>query len=54
VVADERVVCYGLTADELASLGEEDPRILSTVLSNMAREFATRIRRGNEIVSSLQ
>jgi len=54
VVADERVVCYGLTADHLASLGADAPGILATILGNMAREFASRIQRGNDLISSLQ
>lgn len=54
VVADERVVCYGMTADQLFSLGHAEPRILAVILGNMAREFASRLQRGNEIVSSLQ
>lgn len=54
VVADERVVCYGLSADDLTALGAQDPVILSVLLGNMAREFATRIRRGNDIISSLK
>ncbi|MFN3147748.1 MAG: Crp/Fnr family transcriptional regulator [Paracoccaceae bacterium] len=54
IVADERTICYGLTADHLETLGHQDPRILSTILTNMAREFAGRIRRGNDIISALQ
>lgn len=54
VVADERVVCYGLSAEDLSTLGTFDPRILSTLLGNMAREFATRMRRGNDLISSLK
>lgn len=54
VVADERVVCYGLSAEDLSTLGAFDPRILSTLLGNMAREFATRMRRGNNLISSLK
>ena len=54
IVADERLICYGMTRDSLDALGAEDPRILSTILGNMAREFAARIRRGNEVISSLQ
>lgn len=54
IVADERTICYGLTADHLETLGHLDPRILSAILTNMAREFAGRIRRGNDIISALQ
>lgn len=54
VIADERVVCYGLTVAHLDDLAAEDPHILSTILANMAREFASRIRAGNRVISQLQ
>ncbi|WP_146132418.1 glutaminase, partial [Marivita geojedonensis] len=54
VVADERLVCYGLTSQDLQALTAEDPVISSTILANMAREFAERVRRSNEMVSSLK
>lgn len=54
IVADERVVCYGLSTDQLEALSAEEPRIMSTIMSNMAREFASRIRNGNKVILSLQ
>ncbi|MDG4649271.1 glutaminase A [Roseibacterium sp. SDUM158017] len=54
VIADERVVCYGITAGQLEALTQTDPHIVTVILANMAREFSARIRRGNEIISSLQ
>lgn len=54
VVADERIICYGLTVDQLDHLNATEPQIVTVILTNMAREFAARIRRGNAIISSLQ
>lgn len=54
VIADERIICYGLTVDQLDHLTATEPLIVTVILANMAREFAARIRRGNAIISSLQ
>ena len=54
VVADERVVCYGITADALRALGAEDPAISARILGNMAREFTGRMQRANAMISALQ
>jgi glutaminase len=54
VIADARVVCYGLTGDALEMLGREDPAILVTVLGNLAREFSLRMRRSNALIAALQ
>jgi glutaminase len=54
VVADERIVCYGLTAAQIRELSQSHPRIVSVLMTNMAREFALRIRKSNMLISSLQ
>ena len=54
VIADARVVCYGLTGDALEMLGREDPAILVAVLGNLAREFSLRMRRSNALIAALQ
>lgn len=51
VIADERVICYGMTGDDLDAFGSEDPKLLAVILANMGREFATRLRRANELIS---
>lgn len=54
VVADDRVVCYALSAEKLNALGSEEPEIVTVIMTNMAREFARRIQTANTIVRSLQ
>jgi glutaminase len=54
VVADERVVCYGLTTDHLDALAAADPAIVSTIMRNMAREFANRLGRNNDLIGSFR
>lgn len=54
VVADERVVCYGFTIDELRSLEASNPKLINTVLLNLARELADRVRRANDEIRALK
>jgi len=50
VFADERVICYGLTRDDLDALGRIAPEALATILLNMSREFTQRIRQNNALL----
>lgn len=54
IVADERVVCYGLSAEDLRTLAREVPEAHATILGNMVLEFSNRLRRSNDIIGSLQ
>jgi glutaminase len=48
IVADERVICYGLRVEQLHELTAEHPNIMITILSNLTREFSERLRHANE------
>ncbi|MEG6509845.1 glutaminase A [Methyloligella sp. 2.7D] len=54
VVADEKVVCYGLPVDELQELGAEHPKIMITILSNLTREFSERLHHAHEEIRALE
>lgn len=54
VVADERVICYGFTIDELRALESSAPRVINTILLNLARELADRVRRANDEIRALK
>lgn len=54
VVADERVVCYGFSVDELKELGRDHPNLITTILGNMMRELSERLRRANDEVRALE
>lgn len=54
IVADEKVVCYGLSAEHLKELSVSDPEAHSVILTNMVLEFSNRLRRSNDIIGSLQ
>lgn len=54
VVADERVICYGFTIDELRELEATEPHIVNTILLNLARELADRVRRANDEIRTLK
>jgi glutaminase len=54
VVADERVICYGFTIDELRALEETSPKVINTILLNLARELADRVRRSNDEIRALK
>ena len=39
IVADERVICYGLAVGQLQELAADHPNIMITILGNLTREF---------------
>jgi len=53
VIANERVVCYGLGVEALQELSTDHPNIMITILSNLTREFSDRLRHANEEISVL-
>lgn len=53
VVADESVVCYGLTSAQIEKLGCDHPQIMVKVLTSLAQEFGTRLRQAHGLVSAL-
>ncbi|ODR98750.1 hypothetical protein AUC68_05915 [Methyloceanibacter methanicus] len=40
VIANEKVICYGLGVEELHELAEEHPNVMITILGNLTREFS--------------
>ena len=54
VIADERVVCYGLSVDHLREIGDEHPNIFNAILANMMRDFSERLRRANDEIRALE
>lgn len=54
IIADERVICYGLRVEQLHELAEEHPRIMITILGNLTREFSERLRHANEEIGVLE
>ena len=54
VVADERVMCYGFSVDELRAAADAHPRLLSTILINLARELAERLRGANAHIRAIE
>ncbi len=54
VIANERVICYGLGVEELHELSADHPNIMITILSNLTREFSERLRHANEEISVLE
>jgi len=54
VQADDRVVCYVLSTDDLDTLSQSHPKILSVLLRNIAREFGERMKRSDALIASLQ
>lgn len=54
IVANERVICYGLGVEELQELSTDHPNIMITILSNLTREFSERLRHANEEISVLE
>ena len=53
IVADERVICYGLAVEQLQELAAEHPNIMITILGNLTREFSERLRHANDEISAL-
>jgi glutaminase len=54
VVANERVICYGLDIEQLKELSAEHPNILISILTNLTREFSDRLRHANEEIAILE
>lgn len=54
IVADERVICYGLRVEQLHELAAEHPNIMITILGNLTREFSERLRHANEEIGVLE
>jgi glutaminase len=54
IIADEKVICYGLGVEELHELAADHPNIMITILSNLTREFSERLRHANEEISVLE
>jgi glutaminase len=54
VVADEKVICYGLAVEQLRELAATHPNIMVTILSNLTRDFSERLRHANEAIRSLE
>jgi glutaminase len=54
VTADERVICYGFSVEQLREIGGEHPRIYTTILGNMMRDFSERLRRANDEIRALE
>jgi glutaminase len=53
VVADERVICYGLSVERVRELAAEHPNIMIVILGNLTRDFSARLRRANEEIRAL-
>jgi glutaminase len=54
VVANEKVICYGLAVEELKELAGAHPNIMVTILSNLTRDFSERLRHANQAIRSLE
>ncbi len=54
VLADERVICYGFSVDQLKELGLQHPHLMNTILANMMRDFSERLRRANDEIRALE
>lgn len=54
IIADENVVCYGLSVAALRDLSKTQPNIMITILSNIAQEFSARLRDANEEILALE
>ena len=54
VIADERVICYGLEVEHLKELSAVHPNIMVTILANLTRDFSERLRHANEAIRTLE
>jgi glutaminase len=54
VIADERVICYGVAVERLQELAATHPNIMLTILANLTREFSERLRHANEAIRTLE
>lgn len=53
VIADERVIAYGFSIEEMMALAETHPSLLLTIFANLSRDFAERLRAANNEIRSL-
>jgi glutaminase len=54
VIADEPVMCYGLSVEQLEELEAKHPNIMITILGNLTRDFSERLRHANETIRALE
>ena len=54
IVADDKVICYGLRVQQLHGLTAAHPNIMMTILSNLTRDFSERLRHANQAIRSLE
>ncbi len=54
VVADETVVCYGFSIEELVEFGNSAPQALNTIFRNLAADLTTRLRAASAEIHALK
>ncbi|MET0547154.1 MAG: glutaminase A, partial [Caulobacterales bacterium] len=54
VVADQKVVCYGFSVEELQEISRTTPSVLITILSNINRDMTERLRLANNEIRTLE
>jgi glutaminase len=54
VVADEAVVCYGLSLERLREIAATHPNVMTTILANLVRSLSQRLRLANDEIRSLE
>ncbi|MGE0829478.1 MAG: glutaminase A [Hyphomonadaceae bacterium] len=54
VVADERVVCYGFSVDEIRAEAQAHPDLMPAILGNIARDLAERLRSANNHIRAIE
>ena len=53
VIAEESVVCYGISVESLREISVTHPNIMATILANLARDLSERLRRANREIRAL-
>ena len=53
VIAEDDVLCYCLAVEALREMSAERPAIMTTILSNLARDLSERLRRANREIRAL-
>jgi glutaminase len=54
IVAEEHVVCYGFSVEDLHAIGKDHPNVLITILGNVSRETTERLGRANAEIRALE
>jgi glutaminase len=54
IIADDKVICYGLRVQQLHELTAAHPRIMITILGKLTREFSECLRHANEEIGVLE